>query len=182
MTERERLLEKIRKIQALADRGVGGEKQSAAALLDRLMEQYGITEDDIAKEIREMAWFRYRTPIERKLLCQVIYATTGRAAYNCVGTYTGRSRKKVGVECTAAEKLEIEVSFEFYNAALQEEMERFYSAFLIKNSIFPPDGKEVDELPEPEEMSAEECIKLSMMMEGMDEHTRRPALESGVKP
>ena len=35
MTERERLLEKIRKVQALANRGADGEKQSAAALLDR---------------------------------------------------------------------------------------------------------------------------------------------------
>lgn len=44
MTERERLLEKIRKVQALANRGADGEKQSAAALLDRLMTQYGIDE------------------------------------------------------------------------------------------------------------------------------------------
>lgn len=37
MTERERLLEKIRKVQALANRGADGEKQSAAALLDKLI-------------------------------------------------------------------------------------------------------------------------------------------------
>lgn len=43
MTERERLLEKIRKVQALANRGADGEKQSAAALLDnreRLLGDY----------------------------------------------------------------------------------------------------------------------------------------------
>lgn len=50
MTERERLLEKIRKVQALANRGADGEKQSAAALLDRLMTQYGIDEAEIAEE------------------------------------------------------------------------------------------------------------------------------------
>lgn len=49
MTERERLLEKIRKVQALANRGADGEKQSAAALLDRLMTQYGIDEAEIAE-------------------------------------------------------------------------------------------------------------------------------------
>lgn len=42
MTERERLLEKIRKVQALANRRADGEKKSAAALLDKLMKQYGI--------------------------------------------------------------------------------------------------------------------------------------------
>ncbi len=70
MTERERLLEKIRKVQALANRGADGEKQSAAALLDRLMTQYGIDEAEIAEErwksassvtrprMKENCWFR----------------------------------------------------------------------------------------------------------------------------
>ena len=55
MTERERLLEKIRKVQALANRGADGEKQSAAALLDKLMKQYGIDEAEIAEERLESA-------------------------------------------------------------------------------------------------------------------------------
>ena len=70
MTERERLLEKIRKVQALANRGADGEKQSAAALLDKLMKQYGIDEAEIAEErlesassvtrprMKENCWFR----------------------------------------------------------------------------------------------------------------------------
>ena len=70
MTERERLLEKIRKVQALANRGADGEKQSAAALLDKLMKQYGIDEAEIAEGVwksassvtrprmKENCWFR----------------------------------------------------------------------------------------------------------------------------
>ena len=92
--ERERILQKIKRVQALAERGVAGEQESAAATLDRLMKRYGITEADITEERREWAWFRYTTPIERKLLSQVIYSVTGRAAYGCVGEYTGRKRKK----------------------------------------------------------------------------------------
>lgn len=37
MTERERILEKIKRVQALAERGVAGERDSAAATLNRLM-------------------------------------------------------------------------------------------------------------------------------------------------
>ena len=126
MTERERLLEKIRKVQALANRGADGEKQSAAALLDRLMTQYGIDEAEIAEERLEKCFFRYKTPYERKLLVQVIYTVTGKIPFKCVGSYSGRARKQVGIDCTAAERLEIEFSYEFYKAALEEEMERFY--------------------------------------------------------
>lgn len=180
-SERERILQKIKRVRALAERGIAGEQESAAATLDRLMKQYGITEADIAEECRELAWFRYKTPIERKLLLQVIYAVTGRVGSGCVGTYTGRTRKQVGIECTAAERLEIQFDYDFFRAALEEEMERFYSAFLIKNGIFPPEGKECEELPEPEEMTEAEKWKLGMLIEGMDTHTRRVALESGVK-
>ncbi len=141
MTERERLLEKIRKVQALANRGADGEKQSAAALLDRLMTQYGIDEAEIAEERLEKCFFRYKTPYERKLLVQVIYTVTGKIPFKCVGSYSGRARKQVGIDCTAAERLEIEFSYEFYKAALEEEMERFYSAFVMKNDIFPPAGR-----------------------------------------
>ena len=116
MTERERLLEKIRKVQALANRGADGEKQSAAALLDKLMKQYGIDEAEIAEERLEKCFFRYKTPYERKLLVQVIYTVTGKIPFKCVGSYSGRARKQVGIDCTAAERLEIEFSYEFYKA------------------------------------------------------------------
>lgn len=179
MTDREQLLQKVKKIQALAERGDRGEKESAAALLDRLMKRYGITEAEIAEERRGIAWFRFKTPLERKLLNQVIYTVTGRVAYSCVGKYTNRPRKMLGIECTAAERLEIELSFEFYNAALEKELDRFYSAFLNKNHIFPE--KAIEEVPDVGEIDLEEAKRLSMMMAGMEKYTRQKALGSGTK-
>lgn len=174
MTDREQLLQKVKKIQALAERGDRGEKESAAALLERLMKQHGITETELEEDRREIAWFRFKTPLARRLLNQIIYAVTG-----CVGKYTNRPRKMLGIECTAAERLEIELSFEFYNAALEKELERFYSAFLNKNHIFPE--KAIDEVPDVGEIDLEEAMRLSMMMEGMEEHTRRKELGSGTE-
>ena len=179
MTDREQLLQKVKKIQALAERGDRGEKESAAAMLERLMKKYGITESEIAEDRRELAWFRFKTPLERRLLHQIIYAVTGRVGYSCVGARTNRPRKMLGIECTAAERLEIELSFEFYNAALEKELDRFYSAFLNKNHIFP--DKPIDDVPEIGEMDLEEAQRLSMMMAGMEEHSRRKALGSGTE-
>ena len=48
MTEREELLRRLERVKALAERGVGGEKENAEALLNRLMAKYGISEEDIA--------------------------------------------------------------------------------------------------------------------------------------
>lgn len=179
MTERERILQKIKRVQALAERGVAGERESAAATLDRLMKQHGISEAEIEEDRREIAWFRFKTPLEQRLLGQVIYAVTGRDAYGCVGTYTKRTRKQLGAECTAAERLEIELSFEFYKSAMEEELERFIRAFVNKNEIFPTADKAKAQKAPP--LPMEEAIKLSFMMNGMDTHTRRDALKGGER-
>lgn len=87
-------VELLKKIKALADRGVDGERESAQTLLARLMEQYGISETEIEEERRETAWFPYSQETERRLLNQIIYMVTGAGGFGCVGEYSGRKRKK----------------------------------------------------------------------------------------
>lgn len=47
------LLLKIRKLQALAERGVGGEATNAKILLSALCEKYGIDESKLDEEERQ---------------------------------------------------------------------------------------------------------------------------------
>lgn len=118
--------ELLKKIKALAERGVDGERESAQTLLARLMEQYGISETEIEEERRETAWFPYSQETERRLLNQIIYMVTGAGGFGCVGEYSGRKRKKMGTECTAAERLEIEANYAFFKEAMKKELEIFF--------------------------------------------------------
>lgn len=179
MTNKTELLQKIK---ALADRGVDGERESAQALLSRLMKQYGISEAELEEECRETAWFRYSQETERRLLIQIIYMVTGNMAFRCVGGYSGRTRKEMGIDCTAAERLEIEANYEFFKAAMEAELEIFYSAFANKNRLFPSPDKcppKYEEDLTPEER--EKALKAGLMMEGMEHHTLRKALTAGVE-
>lgn len=164
--------ELLKKIKALADRGVDGERESAQTLLARLMEQYGISETDLEEERRETAWFRYSQETERRLLNQIIYMVTGRSGFGCVGSYSGRKRKETGVNCTAAERLEIEANYKFFKVAMEAELEIFYTAFSSKNHLFPSEDKvkpkSIKDLT-PEER--EKVLKAGLMMEGMERHT-----------
>lgn len=168
--------ELLKKIKALADRGVDGERESAQTLLARLMEQYGISETDLEEERRETAWFRYSQETERRLLNQIIYMVTGRSGFGCVGSYSGRRRKETGVNCTAAERLEIEANYKFFKVAMEAELEIFYTAFSSKNHLFPSEDKvkpkSIKDLT-PEER--EKVLKAGLMMEGMERHTLRKA-------
>lgn len=172
--------ELLKKIKALADRGVDGERESAQTLLARLMEQYGISETDLEEERRETAWFRYSQETERRLLNQIIYMVTGRSGFGCVGSYSGRKRKETGVNCTAAERLEIEANYKFFKVAMEAELEIFYTAFSSKNHLFPSEDKvkpkSIKDLT-PEER--EKVLKAGLMMEGMERHTLRKAIAAG---
>ena len=180
MNSKEELLEKIKKIKALADRGDRGEKESAKALLEKLMQKHGITEADLEVERVETAWFTYHDELERRILGQVIYTVTGKNPFGCVGGASGRKRKKLGIDCTAAQRLEIEFNYKFFYGAAKKEFEVFLYAFYRKNDLFPEKSevplKALEEMT-PEEK--EEMIRVSIMAEGMKRHTPHKAIGDG---
>ena len=178
MTEKEALLQKIK---ALADRGEGGERESAAALLEKLMNKYGISEEELNRERAQDYFFPYSQETERRLLNQIIYMVTGAGGYGCVGSWSGRKRKKIGTTCTAAQKLEIEAYFAFYRAAMEKELEVFYSAFASKNGLYPPDSlvkpRDYADLTEEE---IEIAARAGMMAAGMEKHHFRKQISDGT--
>ena len=180
LTERQKVIAKIRKVQALAKKGAEGEQQSAAAQVDRMMKKYGLSEADLETEQRERAWFRYQTQLEMRLLQQVIYSTVGDC--DIYERWAGQKRKRVhkvlGVDCTAAERVEIGIAFDFWKEAMETELARFFHAFVCRNQIFPP-PELAKENPNPEPVPIDEAIRLNLIMSGMDAHTRRRELPDG---
>lgn len=171
MTSKTEIIEKIRKVQALADRGVDGEKENAARMVERLMTEHDITEEELRDDIMERRWFRYNSKdkFAPKLMSQVMYATVGSR------DKWSRGRKAMtGMECTAAEEIEIRARFEFYYKSYQEDLDAFFLAFISKNDIFPtPELVEDDEDDEPCERTVEEQARIdkaSNMMRGMEKH------------
>ncbi len=170
MRNKEKLLKKIK---TLSERGVGCEKESAEKLLLQLMEKYKITEDEISEDSVEFEWFRYKDNIQKRLLNQVIYMILGN-----VDTYkrTGGRHKLVGAYCTAAQKFEIEMNFEFFRNAMEKELETFYTAFCHKNRLFPTEEIAMEKTSE-DEISNLDALKIGMMMEGMERHTIKKMIE-----
>ena len=74
----EKTIQRIKKLQALAERGVGGEKETAAKMLQRLLEKNGIsTLEELEKEEIEYFLFSYNGRHEIKLLKQCMYKVLG---------------------------------------------------------------------------------------------------------
>lgn len=162
----------LKKIRALAERGVGGEADNAEEILRRLMEKYGVSEDELDEEERRRHDFEYHGKEQEKLLRQVVYKVTGGYAYNLVYRASGRKVKtRLGADCTAAEKVEIEFLFDFYTRLWERERDAFLSAFIQKHRIFTTR----DDI-EPQEVSREELLKMQALMLGMSDESPVRAL------
>lgn len=105
---------------------------------------------------------------------------TGSNGYGCIGTHTRRKRKEIGADCTATERMEIEANYAFFKVAMKEELETFYSAFAIKNNLFPSvdrcKPKDLEDLSPEERIRA---LKAGQMMMGMEHHTLRKGITKG---
>lgn len=106
----EKTIQRIKKLQALAERGVGGEKTTAQKKLAKLLKDNGINSlDELQKEEYEYTIFSYNGKNEIKLLRQCMYKVMGaksdRTAYKPYGR-----RQKIGIYCTKAQKIEIELN------------------------------------------------------------------------
>lgn len=162
----------LKKIRALAERGVGGEADNAEEILRRLMEKYGVSEDELDEEERRRHDFEYHGKEQEKLLRQVVYKVTGGYAYNLVYRASGRKVKtRLGADCTAAEKVEIEFLFDFYTRLWERERDAFLSAFIQKHRIFT-----IRDDIETQEVSREELLKMQALMLGMSDESPVRAL------
>ena len=168
----EKTIQRIKKLQALAERGVGGEKDTAAKMLQKMLEKNGISSlDELESEKYEYTLFSYRGKHEIKLLKQCIYKVL-RAAGDRTSYRTRGTRQKIGIYCTKAQKIEIELEFEFYRNVFYEELSTFMDAFIQAQQIFPPDAPHgsFDKFNERD-------MKIALMAGGIDKRTRAAMIE-----
>ena len=57
----------LNKLKALAERGVGGEKETAQRKLKKLMKKYDVEEADLSDEKKENFEFKYKNKFEKQL-------------------------------------------------------------------------------------------------------------------
>jgi hypothetical protein len=168
----EKTIQRIKKLQALAERGVGGEKTTAQKKLAKLLKDNGINSlDELQKEEYEYTIFSYKGKHEIKLLRQCMYKVMGaksdRTAYKPYGR-----RQKIGIYCTKAQKIEIELEFEFYRNVFYEELSTFMDAFIQAQKIFPEDAPvgDYDEFNERD-------MKIAFMATGIERRSRAAMIE-----
>ena len=173
----EKLKSRLNKLRELAERGVGGERQSAQKKLEELLEHNNITISDLRQEDIKFYLFSYTDSFTEKLLSQCIVKILGIDAQFYK---VKRTRNKLGIYCTPAQKVEIDLDYDFYSHLFFEEVDILLTAFIQKQDIFPPDSvaKDMSTLTESELKK----FKKALMMGQNIEKQRRSAglIEDGT--
>jgi hypothetical protein len=172
----ESLRQKLLKVQALARRGEGGEKQAAAKMLAKLMRKHGLTLDDIQGFKRTEHEFRYQKKFEKQMIAHI--AAKVMNEWPEVYRIKGRSRRMY-IVCTNAEAMDIQAEFDRLKPIWKEELDLLFSAFVHKHDLFA----ESDEGKGDNEIDPDYLRRLVNMMDGLQDapsHYKALGLELGL--
>lgn len=174
------IVERLRKVRALALNGVpGGEKEVAQALLDKLMKKYNVSLSELEDEDIKKYLFTYHGKEQKQLLIQVVFSVLNKVSSCIPQYYTASGRKcrtQLGVYCTAAQAVEIGFLYDFYVVLWEKEKEAFLDAYIQKHKLF---GQTPDDM-QPTEISDSELSKMYAFMNGMSDDSPHKRIEANT--
>lgn len=164
---RETIKAKLRKIAALAQRGVGGEKANAQRLLQTLLAKHNLKLEDVVPRPENESkryWFTCTTQMEK----DVLFACYCRAKnVNEIRYY--QAKRKIGFDLSLLEALELQSLWQHFRPLLRKEFRkeraRFGQAFAWKHSLCSNQAPSEDREP----LSEAEYQALVRLMQGMED-------------
>lgn len=154
-------VERMKKILALARRGIGGEKTTAEAMLQKLLAKYSMTVADLENEAQpiEKREFKYATEYDRRLLSQIVASVLETRSLT---SWRRRGKKIILYELTALQYAEVDVRYNAYRGALRKELDkasgRVYAAFVQANDLGVGRDDDDDSLPPDIDLAELEAI------------------------
>lgn len=173
-----KVIEKAKKLLALAEKGVAGEKQTAERFLARFLAKHGLSLDELVDEKIEEHRIKIKgTSLHQNLLHQIIYSVNR----NCELFGFSHSRSQFMIEATKADFIEIELKYQIYSKSLDVEYKRmqdeFLEAFIHSNEIYAkepkPDKADADE----RHIDPERMARIAVMSNSIDKVSVNPQLE-----
>lgn len=180
---KEEILNKVKKVKALADRGVDGEREAAIRKLEKMMAEYGVTEADLNIDVIEWHGIWIDERIKQRLFGQIAKRTNKnievarvkKSKYNLTKQILG-VKSNMMARCTNSEWVEIAFLFGEYAKDFDEQLDIFLFAYCDKNHLLLERDEESGETTIEEKQRA---LKAMMMEASIDRIQVRKQLEGG---
>ena len=128
-------LDLLKKLKALSERGVGGEKDNAAAKLQLLLKKYNLTIDQLEQEEKGIYTFKILAGT-KKLFIQIVFCVCGKGPEIYKFAKERGQKRRMQVDgITQMQFVQICEMYEFYKKKYEEDLITFYKAFVHKNEL-----------------------------------------------
>ena len=194
MTERERILEKINKLRAMAENGLEHEADNARRIMDKLMRDYNIGDDELSVEKEEVRFVTVRDTVQFDLLLQIAAVKCGitkilyfgrdahKSKTKTRGAAARNFRKKADhprntntvMICTNSQFIELMTTFNILSTSYDRHMEAMTYAFLNVNGLLAPAS---DPNCESRKFSDEELRLFAKMQLAVEKENIHKAIE-----
>lgn len=120
--------------------------------------------DELDDDQEQDFFFKYSGKEQQALLVQVASYVIGEPehCFYCANPSGRRSKTKLCITCTRAQKLEIEFLFDFYKRLWEKEKKTILTAFCLKHELYP---RKTSEVPEGEKPTPQEIERIRKAMQ-----------------
>ncbi|MBQ7251462.1 MAG: hypothetical protein IJS32_02545 [Kiritimatiellae bacterium] len=174
MSDREKIISRLSKMKALADGGVGGERENAARLLEEVAAKYGIELDDIVPDEETLhpidiprGWKLDRVNQLLALMRLEKYGSTKVLDHCCI-VYHHKLRKgrfhvaSRSVKCTDTQFVELMSKFTVLSRDFDRQRKALFRAFIDANDLLLPYAPELAPQTDEERDLCEEARRLAL--------------------
>ena len=127
----ESVRERLRKIAALAKQGYEGEAKAASLLLEKQLEKYGLTLEDVLDEVKKRREVRYTNILEFRLLANTLANHFSTDSAEVESARWLKRKKKLSMEMTDADYADFSAEWEYYRGLFKRERKRQEEALII---------------------------------------------------
>ena len=135
----ESIIEKINKIKALSEQGIDGEAQAAKNALQKLLNRYGLTFEDLSDHVKKMRSFAAKEDNDKAVFIMCCYKILGGERLDLI--YGSKSYPgKLYIELTDYEYAELSEFYDFHKRNYRKEFRQmtidFKKAYQYKHNLY----------------------------------------------
>ena len=171
-SESENIRARLLKVLRLAQQGVGGERENAEALLEKLLRKHSMTLADLEgseQAAHARVWMAASDAEERIVLSQLAIRLfgTGRKLW------TQEGRFDVGLDVSPSEKAALEIAWDVYREAFAEARHALVLGFCFKHDLYASEENSNTEMSEAERERGRRAMALADVLPKVDAPGRR---------
>lgn len=170
----------LKKVKALADAGVGGEKIAAEAKLKKLMAKFNITDADLDENAKD--WYDFKIKKDKylnRLFYQILYSIYDVDKNNV--HVIKNTKYQISLYLPANIAIELEAKYDFYCKAFNNDLDTFYVAFVRTNKLFDCAEDSYLDYDSLSDEQKQKYRKATLISNGLDMHNYNKQIENTKK-